>query len=97
MFSDGTGDSDRALVSFSGMGSPNAGPSTQPVDHVSAARKSTTDSGGTDVESEDATGACESGDYYMGSVEIRCTAQTQSGSFTASFKTDGTKPDVVNF
>lgn len=97
MFSDGTGDADRALISFSGMGSPSGDSAKQPVDHVSAARKSTTDSGGTDVESEDATGTCESGDYYKGSIEIRCTAHTQSGNFTASFKTDGAKPEVVNF
>ena len=97
MFSDGTGDSARALISFSGMGSPSGASGTQPVDHVSAAKKSATEAGGTDVESENATGTCESGDYYKGSIEIRCTAQTQSGSFTASFKTDGAKPDVVNF
>jgi hypothetical protein len=86
-------DSDRSMISFSGVGQHFAGDvATQPIDHVSIAG-----SGGAEVKSEDATGSCEFGNAYKGPTFVRCTANTASGIFTASFRTDGSRPDVVNF
>lgn len=92
MFSDG----DRSMISFSGIGQQmNGDTANLQVDHISIARMAASDA--TEVRSEDASGTCEFGNVYKGSVYIRCTGKTASGSFTASFKTDGAKPDVVNF
>lgn len=91
MFSDG----DQAMISFSGFASQaGGGPATETIDHVSIA---TPDSGGTHVASQDAQGSCTFADFFAGQATIRCSASTPKGSFTASFTTDGSKPDVVNF
>jgi hypothetical protein len=89
MFSDG----DRSMVSFSGVGQTTHGDAAfQPVDHIAIAANP-----GPEVKTEDATGSCEFSNAYKGPAFVRCTAKTQSGDFTAVFKTDGSKPSVTDF
>jgi hypothetical protein len=92
MFSDG----ERSMISFSGARAAPDARAIQQLDHVSIATKGA--SGGTDVSSEDATGTCDFGNVFAGaSARITCTAKTKSGTLNAIFRTDGAKPDVVDF
>lgn len=88
-FSDG----DRSMISFSGMGQKVSGDlATQPVDHMTISTAA-----GTAVKSEDATGICEFSNAYKGEAFVRCTGKTTSGEFSASFRTDGSVPNIQEF
>lgn len=85
---------DMAIVTFSGIGTPAKGDLAESkLDHVIFGLVGT----GTEPNSVPATGKCTYTNPYAGPSHINCFAKTKSGTFSASFVSDGAEPDVQEF